>query len=116
MAKTAQISKEKRKSITTLRHEGQSMQNKCAVAKTIKVNVHHQLALTRIATGKEEPELPLLHEDKFIRVTILSTSFTWNTFPTVLKEFPHMLSTCWLLFLHSPVQLIPNHLNWVEVG
>jgi hypothetical protein len=27
-----------------------------------------------------------------------------------------MLSTCWLLFLHSPVQLIPNHLNWVEVG
>ena len=27
-----------------------------------------------------------------------------------------MLSTCWLLFLHSAVQLIPNHLNWVEVG
>ena len=27
-----------------------------------------------------------------------------------------MLSTCWLLFLHSEVQLIPNHLNWVEVG
>uniref|UniRef100_A0A8C7UUP4 Uncharacterized protein n=1 Tax=Oncorhynchus mykiss TaxID=8022 RepID=A0A8C7UUP4_ONCMY len=24
---------------------------------------------------------------------ILSTSFTWNAFPTVLKEFPHMLST-----------------------
>jgi hypothetical protein len=23
---------------------------------------------------------------------ILSTSFTWNAFPTVLKEFPHMLS------------------------
>jgi hypothetical protein len=45
---------------------------------------------------------------------ILSTSFTWNAFPTVLKEFPHMLSTCWLLFLHSAVQLIANHLNWVE--
>jgi hypothetical protein len=30
-----------------------------------------------------------------------------------LKEFPHILSTCWLLFLHSAVQLIPNHLNWV---
>ena len=40
----------------------------------------------------------------------------WNAFPTVLKEFPHMLSTCWLLFLHSAVQLIPNHLNWVEFG
>uniref|UniRef100_A0A4W5P6T2 Methyltransferase 4, N6-adenosine n=1 Tax=Hucho hucho TaxID=62062 RepID=A0A4W5P6T2_9TELE len=25
-----------------------------------------------------------------------------------------MLSTCWLLFLHSVVQLIPNHLNWIE--
>jgi hypothetical protein len=23
---------------------------------------------------------------------------------------------CWLLFLHSAVQLILNHLNWVEVG
>ena len=47
---------------------------------------------------------------------ILSTSFTWNAFPTVLKEFLHMLGTCWLLVLHSAVQLIPNHLNWVEVG
>ena len=47
---------------------------------------------------------------------LLSTRFTWNAFPTVLKEFPHMLSTYWLLFLHSAVQLIPNHLNWVEVG
>ena len=27
-----------------------------------------------------------------------------------------MLSTCWLLLLHSAVQLIPNHLNCVEVG
>ena len=26
-----------------------------------------------------------------------------------------MLSTCWLLFLHSAVQLILNRLNWVEV-
>ena len=47
---------------------------------------------------------------------ILSTSFIRNAFPTVLKEFPHMLSTCWLLFLHSAVQLLPNHLNWIEVG
>ena len=50
------------------------------------------------------------------KLGILSTSFTWNAFPTLLKEFPHMLSTCWRLFLHSAVQLIPNHLNWVEVG
>ena len=42
---------------------------------------------------------------------ILSTSFTWNAFPTVLKEFPHMLSTFWLIFLNSAVQLIPNHLK-----
>ena len=34
---------------------------------------------------------------------ILSTSFTWNAFPTDLKEFPDMLSTCRLLFLHSAV-------------
>ena len=27
-----------------------------------------------------------------------------------------MLSTCWLLFLHSAVQLIPNNLHLVEVG
>ena len=46
---------------------------------------------------------------------ILSTSFTWNTFPTVFKEFPHMLSTC-LFFFHSAVKLIPNDLNLVEVG
>ena len=46
---------------------------------------------------------------------ILSTSFSWNTFTTVLKECSHILSTCWLLFLHSVVQLIPNHLNWVVV-
>ena len=43
---------------------------------------------------------------------ILSTSFTWNAFPTVLKEFPHMLSTCWLLFLHSAVQIV--RLCWID--
>ena len=46
---------------------------------------------------------------------ILSTSFMRNA-STVLKEFPHMLSTCWLLFFHSAVQLISNHHNRVEVG
>ena len=28
----------------------------------------------------------------------LHEGVTWNAFPTVLKEFPHMLSTCWLPF------------------
>jgi hypothetical protein len=32
-----------------------------------------------------------------------------------LKESPHLLSTCWQHFLFSAVQLIPNHLNWVDV-
>ena len=27
-----------------------------------------------------------------------------------------MLSTCWLLFLHSAIRLIQNHLSLVEVG
>ena len=38
---------------------------------------------------------------------------TWNNFPTVLKDFQEVLSTRWLLFPYSAVQLIPNHLNWV---
>ena len=46
---------------------------------------------------------------------ILSTSFTWNAFPTVLKKFPHKQSTWCMLLLHSAVQLIQNHLNCVEV-
>lgn len=28
--------------------------------------------------------------------------YIWKDFSTILKEFPEMLSTCWLLFLHSP--------------
>ena len=48
---------------------------------------------------------------------ILSTSFTWNAFPTFLKEFPHMLSACWLLFLHSagPTHAKPSQLGWGRV-
>ena len=42
----------------------------------------------------------------------LSTSLTWNAFPTVLR----CSQICWALFFCSAVQLIPNHLNWVEVG
>ncbi|KAM4053450.1 interleukin-11 receptor subunit alpha isoform 1-T2 [Anomaloglossus baeobatrachus] len=40
---------------------------------------------------------------------------TGNGFPTVLKEFPEMLSICWPFCLHSAVQLTPNHLDWVQV-
>src|SRR4029434_2011268 len=45
---------------------------------------------------------------------------TWNGFPTVLEEFPDVLSTCWLLCLHSAVQFIPPRpsqlgLGWVIV-
>jgi hypothetical protein len=47
---------------------------------------------------------------------ILSTTLMWNASLTALKEFPRMLSTFWLIFLHSAVQLIPNNLNWDEVG
>ena len=43
----------------------------------------------------------------------LHEAVTWNGFPTVLKEFSEMLSTCWPFCLHSAVHLIPNHLDWV---
>jgi hypothetical protein len=49
-------------------------------------------------------------------LSIFSINFTWNAFPTVSRSSHIMLSTCWLLFLHSAVQLIPNPLNWVGVG
>ena len=55
--------------------------------------------------------LPALHI-----LGILSTSFNWNAFPTVLKVFPHILSTCWLLFLHSAVLLIPIGLRSGDCG
>jgi hypothetical protein len=37
-------------------------------------------------------------------------------FSNSLEGVSHMLSTCWLLFLLSAVQLIPNYLNWFEEG
>jgi transposase len=75
MASTAQISKEKRQSIITLRHEGQSIQNisitlkgsSSAVVKNIKPNDetgshegHHRNGQPRVTSAAE---------DKFIRVT-----------------------------------------------
>ncbi|CAJ0929850.1 unnamed protein product [Ranitomeya imitator] len=41
---------------------------------------------------------------------------TGNGLPTILKEFPEMLSTCWPFCLHSAVQLTPNHLDWVQAA
>ena len=45
---------------------------------------------------------------------ILSTIFMTNAFPTDLKEFPHMLSTCWLLFFNS-IHTKPSQLCWGQV-
>ncbi|CAJ0965016.1 unnamed protein product, partial [Ranitomeya imitator] len=40
---------------------------------------------------------------------------TGNGLPTIFKEFPEMLCTCWPFCLHSAVQFTPNHLDWVQV-
>ena len=64
MARTAQISKEKRQSIITLKHEDQQMQNNSS--KFLQVQSQNsssammKLALMRTATEKEDPELLLL--------------------------------------------------------
>ena len=39
---------------------------------------------------------------------------TWHSLNQLHLEFPHMLSTCWLLFLHSSVQL--SQLGWSQVN
>ena len=45
-----------------------------------------------------------------------SLAHSWHSLNQLHLEFPHMLSPCWLLFLHTAVRLVPNHINWVEVG
>ena len=72
--------------------ESCSNQKKCETNKNM-----FYLSFFKVAT--------LCLDDSFAHFEILTTSFTWNAFPTVLKEFPHILSTCWLLFLHSVVKL-----------
>ena len=59
MARTAQISKEKRQSIITLRHEGQSIW-KISRTSQKPSSAMMTLALMRTATGKEDQELPML--------------------------------------------------------
>ena len=72
MARTTQIGKEKRQSIVTLRHEGQSMQNisrtfkvsSSAVAKTIKCCDETGSYEDRQRKGR--PRVTSAAEDKFI--------------------------------------------------
>ena len=97
LARTAQIRKEKQQSIITLRHEGQSIWS-ISITFTVSssaVNVSSQktsrammkLALMRTATGKEDPEFPLLQRisslelpasdgspNKYVRVQVTDTS------------------------------------------
>jgi hypothetical protein len=67
MTRTAQISKEKQS--ITLRHDAQSIQKVStrAVAKTISAVM--KMALTRTATGKVDPEIPLLQRTSSLEFT-----------------------------------------------
>jgi transposase len=77
MARTAQISKEKRQSIITLRHEGQSIQkmsrtlkaSTSAVAKTIKHS--DETGSHEDCHRKGRPRVTSAAEEKFISVTSL---------------------------------------------
>jgi transposase len=77
MARTAQISKEKRQSIITLRHEGQSIRkmsrtlkvSSSLVAKTIKR--YDETGSREDRHRKGRPRVTSAAEDKFIRVTSL---------------------------------------------
>jgi transposase len=77
MARTAQISKEKRESIITLRHEGQSIRkmsitlkvSSSAVAKTIKC--YNETGSHEDLNRKGRPRGTSAAEDKLIRVTSL---------------------------------------------
>jgi hypothetical protein len=72
MARTAQISKEKRQSIITLRHEGQSIQNV-----SITLNVSRTTKRYDETCSHEDghrngrPGVTSAAEDQFIRVTSL---------------------------------------------
>ena len=72
MARTAQISKEKRQFIVTLRHEGQSMQN---ISRTLKVTKtiksYDETVSHENRHRKGRPRVTSAAEDKFIPVTSL---------------------------------------------
>jgi transposase len=78
MGRTAQISKEKRQSIITLRHEGQSIRknlrtlnvSSSAVTKTIKR--YDETGSHEGRHMKERPRVTSAAEDKFIRVNFTS--------------------------------------------
>jgi hypothetical protein len=65
MARTAQISKDKKQqSIITLRHEGQSIQKVSLRSVTKTIKRYDETSLMYTTTGKENPE--------FIRVNFIS--------------------------------------------
>ena len=75
MARTAPKSKEKRQSIITLRHEGQSIQK---MSRTLNISssvvakpssAMMKLALMKTATGKEDPELTLFQRISSLEFT-----------------------------------------------
>ena len=75
MARTAKTGKEKRQSIITLRHEGQSMRKmsrtfqvySSAVAKTIKR--YDETGSHEASTGKADAQLPLLQGISSLELT-----------------------------------------------
>ena len=95
MARTAKISKEKRQSIITLRHEDQSIRNisrtfkvsSSAVAKTIKRDDETGSHEDDLRKGR--PRVPSAAEDKFIRVTSLRNCRPNKCF-TEFKEQTHL--------------------------
>jgi hypothetical protein len=81
MARTAQIRKEKRQSIITLRHEGQSMRY-LQMQSQKPSSAMMKLALMRTATGKADPELPLLqriHSLELPASEIAAQMIKWNS-------------------------------------
>ena len=95
MARTAQISKEKRQSIITLRHEGQSIRKKVyssAVAKPIKR--YDETGSHEDRHRKGRPSVTSAAEDKFTRVTSLRNCSPNKCFTVqVTDTSQHQLST-----------------------
>ena len=72
---------------------------------------------TNVVTKKELKQIKIYClDDSFAHACHYLKKLHLECFSNSLERFPHMLSTCWVHFLHSVVRLIPNHLNWVEVG
>ena len=99
MARTAQISKEKRQSIITLKHEGQSMRK---ISRTLKVSSSAIAKPSKLydETGSHEdiqrkgsPRDTSAAEDRFLRVTSHINCSTNKCF-TEFKEQTHLNINC----------------------